>query len=120
VRSGPSLEGEREGVPIDSPIWELLLDSNPLFFSSLVVRRHQLTHPNPPSREGSEENMFKAKLYGEFAVKFRAFGIDLGYVKRSISLGDAVVFSTPIALPSTVPLLFEKFGIRVDAYLMRA
>ena len=64
--------------------------------------------------------VFKAKIYGDFAVKFRAFGMDLGYVRRSISLADAVVFSTPIALPSTVPILFEKFGIRVDAYIVRA
>ena len=64
--------------------------------------------------------MFKAKIYGDFAVKFRAFGIDFGFVKRSISLSDAVVFSLPVALPATIPLLFEKYGVRVDAYIVRA
>ena len=64
--------------------------------------------------------MFKAKIYGDFAVKFRAFGIDFGYVKKSISLADAVVFSAPVAIPSTVPISFEKFGVKIDAYLLRA
>lgn len=64
--------------------------------------------------------MFKAKIYGDFAVKFRAFGVDFGYVKKSISLADAVLFSSPVALPSTVPILFEKYGIRVDAHILRA
>jgi hypothetical protein len=63
--------------------------------------------------------MFKTKIYGDFAVKFRAFGIDLGYAKKSISLADAVVLSTPVALPATVPISFEKFGIRIDAFLLR-
>jgi len=62
--------------------------------------------------------MFKAKIYGDFAVKFRAFGIDFGYVKKSISLADAVTISSPLAFPSTIPITFEKFGIRIDAYVL--
>ena len=64
--------------------------------------------------------VFKAKIYGDFAVKFRAFGVDFGYVKKSIALADAVLISSPVAFPSTVPIMFEKFGIRVDAYILKA
>ena len=64
--------------------------------------------------------MFKAKIYGDFAVKFRAFGMDFGYVKKSISLANAVLFSSPIAVPSTLPLSFEKFGVKIDAYILKA
>jgi len=64
--------------------------------------------------------MFKVKIYGDFGVKFRAFGIDFGYVKKSISLVDSVVFSTPVALPATVPISFERFGVKVEAFLAKA
>ena len=60
-----------------------------------------------------------AKIYGEFAVKFRAFGVDFGYVKKSISAQDAVVFSSPVPLPATIPIVFEKFGVKVSAFLLK-
>ncbi len=61
-----------------------------------------------------------AKIYGDFAVKFRAFGVDFGYVRKSISAQNAVEFVSPIVLAATIPISFEKFGIKVNAYLSRA
>lgn len=61
-----------------------------------------------------------AKIYGDFAVKFRAFGVDFGYVKKSISAQDAVEFTSPVVLPATIPISFEKFGIKINAYLSKA
>ena len=61
-----------------------------------------------------------ARIYGDFAVKFRAFGIDFGYAKRSISAEDAAVIQTPVPLPATIPIVFEKFGIRINAYISKA
>ena len=61
-----------------------------------------------------------AKIYGDFAVKFRAFRVDLGYVKKSISAQNAVEFASPIVLSATIPIAFEKFGIKINAYLSRA
>jgi hypothetical protein len=64
--------------------------------------------------------MFKAKIYGDFAVKFRAFGVDFGYVKKSIALAQAVEFSVPIALVASIPIVFEKFGVKVSAFIQKA
>lgn len=61
--------------------------------------------------------MFKARIYGDFAVKFRAFGFDLGYAKKSIDLLGAVVFEIPVAFPAAIPLKFDKYGIKINAIL---
>lgn len=64
--------------------------------------------------------MFKAKVYGSFAVKFRAFGVDWGFIKKSVSLVDAVPISIPFALPTTLPIAFNKFGVQLDIFVVKA
>ena len=60
---------------------------------------------------------FQAEIYGDFSVKFRFMGHDLGAVKRSISLTNAVRFSLPYRLPAPFQLKFDKFGVKLDAWL---
>ena len=61
--------------------------------------------------------MYKAKIYGRFAVKFRALGIDFGYVRKELAEDQAHVFEVPFGLPGAFPVKFKRFGIELDAML---
>jgi hypothetical protein len=62
----------------------------------------------------------KITLYGDIAVKFRAFGRDLGYAKRTINYGDGPIITLPVPLPFQVPIKFEKYGVRLSLFLAPA
>lgn len=61
--------------------------------------------------------LYQAAVYGDFSVKFRMFGVDLGVARRSISLDQSVRVEVPFRLPAALPLRFQRFGISVDAWV---
>lgn len=61
--------------------------------------------------------MYKAKIYGDFSVKFRAFGIDFGYAKKTITADQGVILSLPIQI-EPMQIAFNERGVKLDAFIV--
>ena len=59
----------------------------------------------------------KITIYGDFAVKFRAFGIDFGYIKRTIPFSSDITIDIPFPLTRPVRVRFDKYGVRADFWI---
>ena len=57
------------------------------------------------------------KVWGDIAVKFRAFGIDFGYAKKSIPADQAAVFKVPFAFKGVFPVVYNDHGVKLNLYI---